>query len=103
MFALSQLVKVGTPALKALTCLESNEATAADVFIFWHAILAATKAIITSPDAEYPEEVQEQIIGILNSRHRQVFVDGNLSASADIYLSATYLDPRMAISTFHCT
>ena len=91
---MSQYVKVGTPALKALTCLESNEATAADVFIFWHAILAEIKAIITSPDAEYPVEVQEQIIGILNSRHQQVFGDGNLSARADVYLSATYLDPR---------
>lgn len=86
--------------MKALTCLESNEATAADVFIFWHAILAATKAIITSPDAEYPVEVQEQIIGILNSRHQQVFVGGNLSASADIYLSATYLDPRKVFALY---
>lgn len=86
-------MKVGTPALKALTCLEANESTAGDVFIFWHALLAATKEAITSPDSEFPPEVQEQIIGILNARHRQVFVDGNLSSSASVYLSAAYLDP----------
>ena len=36
---LRQLVAVGTPALKALTCLEANEANAGDFYLFWHAML----------------------------------------------------------------
>ena len=36
---LSELVKVGILPLKELTCLEANEATAGDVYIFWHAII----------------------------------------------------------------
>ncbi len=91
---LGHLTKVGTPGLKALTCIESNEANAADIFLFWHAMVAAMKNVISDVANEYPTDVQEQIIGILNSRHQQVFVDGNLSSSATLYLAAVYLDPR---------
>ena len=89
-FNLVQLVDVGMPAVKALACLEANESTAADVFIFWHAMLQATKDIVTDPRHEFPHEVQQQIFGILNSRHWQMFEDGNLSNQ--VYLAATYLD-----------
>ncbi|KAF9523043.1 hypothetical protein CPB83DRAFT_776091, partial [Crepidotus variabilis] len=91
--SLRQLVAVGTPAVKALTCLESNEATAGDVYIFWHAVMRATKEVIEDPSNEFPSEVQEQILGILNARHSQVFADGNLSTSADLYLAGAYLNP----------
>jgi hypothetical protein len=90
-FNLSQLVEVGMPAIKALACLEANESTAADVFIFWHAMLQAIKDVVTDPRHEFTREVQQQIFGILNSRHRQMFEDGNLSNQ--VYLAATYLDP----------
>jgi hypothetical protein len=90
-FNLTQLVDVGTPAVGALACLEANESTAADVFIFWHAMLQAIKDVVTNLQREFPFEVQQQIFGILNSRHRQLFEDGNLSNQ--VYLAATYLDP----------
>lgn len=89
-FNLAQLVDVGMPAIKALACLEANESTAADVFVFWHAMLQAIKDVVTDPWREFPHEVQQQIFGILNSRHRQMFEDGNLSNQ--VYLAATYLD-----------
>jgi hypothetical protein len=90
-FNLARLVDVGTPAVKTLACLEANESTAADVFIFWHSMIQAVKEVLTNPQHEFPLEVQQQIFGILNSQHKQMFEDGNLSNQ--VYLSATYLDP----------
>jgi hypothetical protein len=90
---LSELVKVGTPPLKALTCLEANEATVGDVYIFWHAMIWAIKDVVD--DSEFPADLREQILGILNSRHNQIFGDGNLSTSSDLYLSGAYLNPSM--------
>ena len=79
------------PAIKALACLEANESTAADVFIFWHVMLQAIKDVVTNPHREFSHEVQQQIFSILNSQHQQMFEDGNLSNQ--VYLAATYLDP----------
>jgi hypothetical protein len=101
-FNLAQLVNVGTPAVKALACLEANESTAADVFIFWHAMLQAIKDVVTNERHQFPAEVQQQIFGILNSRHRQLFEDGNLSNQ--VYLAATYLDSsEYYVSSFRCS
>lgn len=88
---LSELVKVGTPPLKALTCLEANEVTVGDVYLFWHAMLWGIKGVVD--DKDFPALVREQVIGILNSRHNQIFGDGNLSTSADLYLAGAYLSP----------
>ncbi|KAF9475199.1 hypothetical protein BDN70DRAFT_957808 [Pholiota conissans] len=92
-FGLARLIDLGSPALKALTCLEANEATAGDVYLFWHAMLWAIKEALVNPDAEFPEEVQEQVIGILNARHNQIFGNGNLSTASNLYLSGAYLNP----------
>jgi hypothetical protein len=90
---LSLLIKLGSPALKALTCLEANEATAGDVYIFWHAMVWATKEVLDDPLLEVPVSVTEKVLGILNSRQNQIFGDGNLSTSKDLYLSGAYLNP----------
>jgi len=58
-------------------------------------MLRATRDVLTDPINEFPLNVQEQIIGILNSRHAQMFEDGNLSTSADLYLTGAYLNPSM--------
>jgi hypothetical protein len=79
--------------LKALTCLEANEANPGDVYIFWHAVMWAMKETLVNPLLEYPTDVQEQVLGILNSRHNQIFGDGNLSTSKNLYLSGAYLNP----------
>ncbi|KAF8227875.1 hypothetical protein L208DRAFT_1379599 [Tricholoma matsutake] len=76
-FNVAQLIDVGRPAVKALACLE-------------HAMLQSIKDVITDPQHEFPNEVQQQIFGILNSQHWQLFEDGNLSNQ--VYLAATYLD-----------
>lgn len=92
---LALLIKLGTPALKALTCLEANEATVGDVYIFWHAMIWATKEVLDDRRSEFPNSVKEKVIGILNSRHNQIFGDGNLSTSKNLYLSGAYLNPCM--------
>ncbi|KAG6905981.1 hypothetical protein DXG01_016475 [Tephrocybe rancida] len=97
---LGQLIDIGKPALKALTFLESNEATPGDVFVFWHATLQAMDRILNDPDQEIPFEARLEIIGILNHRHDQIFGQGNLSDSADLYLSGAYLHPLYVDSDF---
>ncbi|KAF8805347.1 hypothetical protein BYT27DRAFT_7224970 [Phlegmacium glaucopus] len=84
---------LGLPALKALTCLKANEATVGDVYIFWHAMMWSIKETLLNPLLEFPENVQEQVLGILNSHHNQIFGDGNLATSANLYLCGAYLNP----------
>ena len=54
-------------------------------------MLQVIKDVVSNPQHEFTHEVQQQIFGILNSRHWQMFEDGNLSNQ--VYLAATYLDP----------
>ncbi|PPQ82630.1 hypothetical protein CVT26_001386 [Gymnopilus dilepis] len=88
-----RLIKVGSPPLKALTCLESNDATVGDVYIFWHATIWAIKEELTRPRCEIPSRVQEQIVGILNARHDQLFTKGKLASASELYLPGAYLNP----------
>lgn len=91
--ALARLIKVGSPALKSLTCLEANEADPGDVYVFWHAMIWAIHEELKDPLNEFPQDVQDQVIGILNSRHEQLLGSGNLSTAANVYLSGAYLNP----------
>jgi hypothetical protein len=86
---------VGVPALKALTCLEANNATAADVYILWHAFLQSTKAVLEDHNQYIPQDTQDQITGTLNRRHKLAFEDGQISTAAELYPTATYLHPSM--------
>ncbi|KAF8914403.1 hypothetical protein CPB84DRAFT_1841112 [Gymnopilus junonius] len=90
---LLQLIKVGSPALKALTCLEADEMNPGDVYIFWHAMLWAMKEVLVDSKLDFPTDVRHQILGILNARHSQIFEDGNLATAADLYLARAYLNP----------
>lgn len=97
-FGLSQLISVGLPATKALACLEAVEATPADVYLFWHAIVRATEDALNDPRNEYDDNIKQQVIGILNARTNQLLGDGNLATGA--YLAATYLN-KSNIPPFH--
>ncbi|KAF8873956.1 hypothetical protein CPB84DRAFT_1661917, partial [Gymnopilus junonius] len=90
---LGYIIKLGSPALKALTCLESNEAIVGDIYIFWHAMIWAIKEELAHPFSEIPVNVKEQVLGILNACHDQLFRKGNLVTSAKLYLSGAYLNP----------
>ncbi|TFK61891.1 hypothetical protein BDN72DRAFT_933920 [Pluteus cervinus] len=92
---LSHLVNIGNPAIKALTVLEANEATAADTYIFWHAVLSST--LEAASKANLPSVVQLQISKILNHRHNQIMGGGNLSSA--LYVVAAYLHPGVRYSS----
>ncbi|KAI0068562.1 hypothetical protein BV25DRAFT_1895794, partial [Artomyces pyxidatus] len=88
--SLSQLILAGMPATKALACLEALEATAADVYIFWHAVLQATNDTLSNKKLHFKPDLANAIRGILNDRHDQLFETGNLAS--DVYLAAAYLN-----------
>jgi hypothetical protein len=90
-WGLAKFINVGLPATKALSCLEAKAANPADVYLFWHAVMHATKDVVSNKKAQFPLRVQHEIIGILNARYRQIFVDGNLANT--VYLAAVYLNP----------
>ncbi|PBL04263.1 hypothetical protein ARMGADRAFT_1096473 [Armillaria gallica] len=92
-FGLEQLIKIGSPPANTLTCLEAVEVMAADAYFFWHAMVGKMVEVLFDPRNEFPEEVQEDILGIIEHCHDQLFsADGNLSSMA--YLAATYLNPN---------
>ncbi|TFK57954.1 hypothetical protein BDN72DRAFT_966451, partial [Pluteus cervinus] len=61
---LTQLIAVGNTAAKALTILESNEASADDVYLLWHGLVAII--IEAMKKHKFPESVQDEILRILN-------------------------------------
>ena len=87
--------------MKVLTCLESNEATPADVYIFWHAVIGATRDMLVNPHSQFPIEVQDEIFGIFQKWHNQVFGEGNLYSSVMLYLAAVYLHPRKCCDSLY--
>ncbi|KAL0952524.1 hypothetical protein HGRIS_006785 [Hohenbuehelia grisea] len=99
--SLAQLIKMGLPTTKAIACLEGEHITAADVFLFYHAVMHETYSAVTNTRNRFPSEVQNQIIRILNKHYRQLFLSGPISSS--IYLTATYLNPNLLRSDlFKC-
>ncbi|KAF5366171.1 hypothetical protein D9758_005756 [Tetrapyrgos nigripes] len=88
---LERLVSVGLPIAKSLTCLESNDANPADVFIFWHAACFEIERIVKDSDNSYPQEVQDDILDILNRRQGQLFGPGGRLYNR-VYLVAAYLN-----------
>jgi len=91
---LRQFVSIGEPATKALKCLEADQATLDDVFMFWHAIVQATQTAVHDSKNELPLEVQEEVLDLLGYRYKQMFAeDGGLSS--DAYIATAYLNPGM--------
>ncbi|KAL1701959.1 ribonuclease H-like domain-containing protein [Schizophyllum commune] len=90
---LDDLIALTLPAAKALTCLEAVSATAADVYIFWHALLHQTKDALTDKKRGIPDDVQRQVLGILNHRYNQLFGERG-SLYSPIYEVAAYLTPE---------
>lgn len=81
---------MGLPATKALACLEAVEATPADIYVFWHTIVRATKDALNDPRNEYNDTIKQKVIVILNSRTNKLLGDGDISTGA--YLAAAYLN-----------
>jgi hypothetical protein len=89
---LVKLMDVIGPFAKAIKCLESAHATAADVYLFWLAVVAQLERLFLkkpSP-ATLPNWVREQIRAVTNQRFDGMIND----APTDIYVAAFFLDPR---------
>ncbi|KAF5364738.1 hypothetical protein D9758_009369 [Tetrapyrgos nigripes] len=91
-FVLKHLIDIGMPLARALACLEANDANPADVFLYWHALIFEIERTVTNKKSEYPKEVQDEILSILDYRHNQLFIQGGRLYNA-VYLATAYLNP----------
>lgn len=86
-YNLGVFIKLGLPTTKAIACLEGEEVNLADVFLLFHAVIHET--IQGLQKIKLPTEVQSEVIGILNTRYRQLFEAGQ----SEVYRAATFLHP----------
>ena len=90
---LGQLIDIGWPTLKVLTCLEANEATPGDICVYWHLLLDEISSILRDPESTIPNDAMQEIYSILNIHHNELFGDGCISSTAKLYYVGAYLDP----------
>jgi hypothetical protein len=93
--SLRHLVDLGLPALNALTCLESNDCTAGDVCVYWHAMLTIMDSHIHNllAGGEIDAETAGRLYAILHQRNNELFGDGRISTANDLFYAGLYLDP----------
>jgi hypothetical protein len=89
---LTKLLEVIGPFAKSIKCLESAHSTAADVYLFWLAIVAQLEQLfLKKQTGSLPNYVKEQIRAITNRRFNGMINN----APTDIYIAAFFLDPRV--------
>ncbi|KAI0643696.1 ribonuclease H-like domain-containing protein [Trametes meyenii] len=83
-----------SPIAHAIKALEATDATAADVFVFWHAIAASLQSLFARPEEEtdISPSLAKKVQGVINRRMKEV-ID---NAPADIYFTAFFLHPKYA-------
>jgi hypothetical protein len=86
---LKKLLEIIGPFAKSIKCLKSAHSTAADVYLFWLAIVAQLDQVFVKK--QLPEQVKAQIRGITNRRFSGMIDD----APTDVYVAAFFLDPRV--------
>ncbi|KAF5350309.1 hypothetical protein D9758_012822 [Tetrapyrgos nigripes] len=91
-FVLKQLIDVGLPLARALACLEANDANPADIFLYWHAVVFEIERLVTDKKKDYPKEVQDEILHILDHRHSQLFTPGGRLYNC-VYLATAHVNP----------
>lgn len=89
---LGQFVAVLEPLARSIKCLESSHSTAADVYLFWLAVLARYHELFvgnnTLQGIGLQGSVIEDIKSTVNGRHSEIFQ----GESQQVYLSAFFLD-----------
>ncbi|KAG1787329.1 uncharacterized protein HD556DRAFT_1409571 [Suillus plorans] len=86
---LSQLLAVIGPPAKAIKCMESSFANAADVYEFWLAVQAAFEEVSKKNTVKLPVAVLEKIRRLCNYRFNQTINE----APSDIFVTAFFLVP----------
>jgi len=85
------------PTAKSITCLESSQSTAANVYLFWLACTASIHEIIVKDIAHLPNYVLKQIWYATNRCFDQMVNE----APSNIYLTAFILDPHTFLFVAH--
>ena len=95
---LQKYVDIVNPLARSLWSLESPQANAADVYIFWIAIIATLKDLFSQNKKEtfIGKPLARKVTAIINTRYK-AFID---NSPTDIYFTAFFLDPHMRI-LFH--
>ncbi|KAG0701935.1 hypothetical protein DFH29DRAFT_761202, partial [Suillus ampliporus] len=86
---LSQLLAVIGPPAKAIKCMESSFANAADVYEFWLAVQAAFEEVSKKNTVKLPVAVLEKIRHLCNCCFNQTINE----APSDIFVTAFFLVP----------
>jgi hypothetical protein len=81
------------PFARAIQCLEAKHVTAADIYVYWLAIVAQLSDLMSRDGKtnKYATAVKEKVRAIVNFRFAQLI---NNPWAKNIYLSAFALDPR---------
>ncbi|KAJ7478934.1 hypothetical protein FB451DRAFT_1338656 [Mycena latifolia] len=89
---LNQLISVTEGAAKAIQCLEAASCNPADVYLLWLAVTTHIRAALAS--SMLPEDVCNEIRGIINHRWHEFFVTnpGHEAYLATFYLNPTYVN-----------
>ncbi|KAK0237310.1 hypothetical protein EDD85DRAFT_770807 [Armillaria nabsnona] len=85
---LSQLVSIRLPPTKSLAHLESNNANAGDVCLFWHATVGEMINVIMNDENQFPDD----ILNIIHHRHNNLFIEGG-TYYTPLYMAAAHLNP----------
>lgn len=96
---LLQYTTIGEPICRSLWSLESSDANASDVFVFFTAIGASLKELFSKPLSEtgITKALADKVTGLFNDRYDEFFFH------SEIYFTAFALDPRRPCSmNFHC-
>jgi hypothetical protein len=97
---LLQYIAVVAPLARSLWALESSQANAADVFIFWLAIASTLHAEFAKPSENtgVTPVLAKRVTAIVNKRYK-AFID---ESPSDIYFTAFFLDPRQRFRSAAC-
>ncbi|KAJ8089205.1 hypothetical protein PM082_014453 [Marasmius tenuissimus] len=88
-----QFVSVGHPIVIVIRCLEATQATCADVFVYWHALIyTISKALEGERISEMPTDVKTEIMDKVAYRYNQLF-GLNPALGSPVFLAAAYLNP----------
>ncbi|KAJ6478784.1 hypothetical protein C8R47DRAFT_983726 [Mycena vitilis] len=88
------LISVTEGIAKAIQCLEAQSCNPADVYLLWLAVTAHIRAALR--DSMIPEDVCNEIRGIINYRWNQFFVT---NSGHGAYPAAFYLNPKYVNSS----
>lgn len=84
---LEHFIATTEPLARSIKCLEAATTNPGDVYLFWIASIACMKDAFTSKELDIPDDVADQVRGIVNHRWREFF------AKNHVYVTTFFLNP----------